>query len=77
MNLYTSLHPGNGSRSGHDPRPPRGNESSDRGPVAPVAFLEPDPLRTTPDPQGRRADQDEETLRPFSAPFEADELGDR
>jgi hypothetical protein len=42
-----------------------------------VAFLEPDPPRTTPAAQRRRADQDEETLRPLRTPFAAGEPGNR
>ncbi|MEY8040036.1 hypothetical protein AB8O55_11575 [Saccharopolyspora cebuensis] len=42
-----------------------------------MAFLEPGPPRTTPAPQRRRADQDEETLRPLRTPFSADEPGGR
>lgn len=89
MNLSTSLRPGNGPRNGsaqvdrrgalprHDPRPPRADKSRDRRPVAPVAFLEPGPPSTTPAPQSRRTDQDEETLRPLRTPFTADEPGGR
>lgn len=84
MNLSTSLRPGNEPRSGssqvdrrgtlprHDPRPPRANKPLDRMSVAPVAFLEPDPPRTTPAPQRRRADQGEEILRALRTPFTAD-----
>lgn len=87
MNLSTSLRPGNGTRSGpaqvdqrgtrprHDPRPPRADHSCARRPVAPVMFLEPGPPRATPATQRRRADQDEETLRPLRTPFTADGPG--
>lgn len=90
MNLSTSLRPGNGPQSDpvrvdlrgtlprHDPRPPgRGDKSRAGRPVAPVAFLEPGPPRTTAAPQHRRADQGEETLRPLRTPFTVDEPGDR
>ena len=87
--LATCLRPGNGPRNGstqvdrrealrlHDPRPSRAETSRDCRPVAPVAFLEPGPSRTARAPQCRRADQDEETLRPLRTPFTADEPGGR